>query len=157
MDGRRKNKFFFSNIITGVSTQIIIYDLNKVHEMSVWWRNVWYKSVQSLDDKKKKVQYWLRFPTKGAQSCTPHVQLMYLSYTAIVTPLYNDANSMHIYKSCLHGCMNHVSNGLTFKGIKTNKMLCYFIFIIFFLKLSHVILRGKLVNSNYAETNCKMT
>ena len=30
MDGRRKNKFFFSNIIIGVSTQIIIYELNKV-------------------------------------------------------------------------------------------------------------------------------
>ena len=104
----------------------------------------------------KKSSILIEIPHKG-QSCTPHVQLMYLSYTTIVTPLYNDANSMHIYKSCLHGCMNHVSNSLTFKRIKTNKMLCYFIFIIFFLKLSHVILRGKLVNSNYAETNCKMT
>ena len=50
---------------------------------------------------------------------------MYLPYTISITPLYNNINFIHMHKLCPHECVYCASNGLTFKLIKTNKMLFY--------------------------------
>ena len=83
--------------------------------------------MQLLDDKKKKKRNCLKL-TKILQkwwSCTFLVQLVYLPYTISITPLYNDINFIHMHKLCPHECVYCASNGLTFKLIKTNKMLFY--------------------------------
>ena len=79
------------------------------------------ESVQSLYDKKKKV-------VQNVQSYTPIVRLVYFPYTISVITLYNGINFIYMHKLCSHECINFISNGLTFKIIKTNKMLFYFIF-----------------------------
>ena len=54
--------------------------------------------------------------------------VLYTPYTISVIALYNDINFIHMYKLCSYECVNYVPNSLTFKIIKTNKTLFYFIF-----------------------------
>ena len=71
--------------------------------------------------RKKKV-------VQNVQFCTPLIQLTYFSCTISVITLYNDINFIHIHKLCTYEYVNYILNGLTFKIIKTNKTLFYFIF-----------------------------
>ena len=61
---------------------------------------------------------------KSCSKCT----ILYSPYTISVITLYNDINFIYMHKLYPHECVNYVPNSLTFKIIKTNKMLFYFIF-----------------------------
>ena len=53
--------------------------------------------------------------------------VLYTPCTISVIVLYNGINFIYMHKLCPHKCINYVPNSLTFKIIKTNKMLFYFI------------------------------
>ena len=103
-----KRKFFFSlNIIIKVSIWIVICDLNKVHEIKEFV--VGERIILRRQEK------------KSYSKCT----VLYTPCTISVITLYNGINFIYMYKLYPHECVN---NSLTFKIIKTNKTLFYFIF-----------------------------
>ena len=65
--------------------------------------------------------------TRKKKSCSKYT-VLYTPCTISVIVLYNGINFIYMYKLCPHECVNYVPNSLTFKIIKTNKMLFYFIF-----------------------------
>ena len=65
--------------------------------------------------------------TRKKKSCSK-CAVLYTPCTISVINLYNGINFIYIHKLYSHTCVNCVPNSLTFKIIKTNKTLFYFIF-----------------------------
>ena len=63
---------------------------------------------------------------QGKKTCLKCI-VLYTPCTISVIVLYNGINFIYMHKLCPHKCINYVPNSLTFKIIKTNKMLFYFI------------------------------
>ena len=107
-----KRKFFFSlNIIIKVSIWIVICELNKVHE------------IKEFVVGECIILRWQE-EKKSCSKCT----VLYTPCTISVITIYNGINFIYMHKLYLHECVNYVPNSLTFKIIKTNKTLFYFIF-----------------------------